>query len=48
LGHNGDGEPRELEVDDLEVAVLDRTRGQMRKFARVRPTRLAELLATGG
>ena len=48
LGHNGDGEPRELSIDDLEVALLDRTRGQMRKFVRVRPTRLAELLATGG
>ena len=47
LGHNVEGEPRQLEVDDLEVATLDRTRSQDRKFSRVRPARLAEFLATG-
>lgn len=43
LGHN-EAEPRELPVSDLEVAVLDRTRTQPRKFVRVRETRLSELL----
>ncbi|WP_017935379.1 proteasome subunit alpha [Nocardioides sp. Iso805N] len=49
LGHspgaNGsDGADRVIPVDDLEVAVLDRTRAQARKFSRISPTRLAGLL----
>jgi proteasome alpha subunit len=35
-------------VDHLEVAVLDRTRTQPRKFARLRPARLRELLGDRG
>ncbi len=38
--------PRELGVDALEVAILDRTRSQPRKFRRIRGERLAALLAT--
>ena len=34
LGH-GEGEPRTIPADDLEVAVLDRTRTQPRKFRRI-------------
>lgn len=46
LSHeNGsEAEPRQLSVEALEVAVLDRTRSQKRKFHRVPETRLAELL----
>jgi proteasome alpha subunit len=48
LGHStndrGDSEDRVIPVDDLEVAVLDRTRTQPRKFSRIRPARLAQLL----
>ena len=33
-------------ADDLEVAVLDRTRTQPRKFARLRPERLETLLGS--
>jgi proteasome alpha subunit len=43
LGHS-DSTPRQIDVDDLEVAVLDRTRSQPRKFARLRPARLSQLL----
>ena len=43
LGHN-DTEDRVIPVDDLEVAVLDRTRVQKRKFRRIPPTRLATML----
>jgi len=47
LGHsgtNGDGKDRVIAVDDLEVAVLDRTRMQARKFSRLSPARLGALL----
>ena len=39
--------PRELGVEALEVAVLDRTRSLPRKFRRVAGTRLSTLLTTG-
>ena len=48
LGHTADAEDRAIPVDDLEVAVLDRTRSQPRKFSRVRPARLEELLGERG
>ncbi len=40
----GDAADRVVPVEDLEVAVLDRTRTQTRKFARLRPERLTGLL----
>jgi proteasome alpha subunit len=40
--------PRELSVEALEVAILDRTRQLPRKFRRIRGGRLAELLVEGG
>ncbi|MBS43537.1 MAG: proteasome subunit alpha [Nocardioides sp.] len=43
LGHGQDSD-RVIPASDLEVAVLDRTRSQQRKFARVLGGRLAELL----
>jgi proteasome alpha subunit len=43
LGHT-DSADRVIPVDDLEVAVLDRTRSQPRKFLRLVPARLAPLL----
>ncbi|NPC96392.1 proteasome subunit alpha [Nocardioides sp. zg-DK7169] len=43
LGHN-DTEDRVIPVDDLEVAVLDRTRTQTRKFRRLSPSRLDTML----
>ncbi len=52
LGHTTDerGEPhdRVIPVQDLEVAVLDRTRAQPRKFARIGPYRLEALLGDRG
>jgi proteasome alpha subunit len=46
LGHDGNGvEPRRLEPDQIEVAVLDRTRSQQRKFKRVAGEQLSRLLA---
>jgi proteasome alpha subunit len=52
LGHseNDKGKPgdRVVPVDHLEVAVLDRTRTQPRKFSRLRPARLRELLGDRG
>lgn len=47
LGHT-DAEDRVIPVDDLEVAVLDRTRVQPRKFLRLMPARLATLLGGRG
>jgi proteasome alpha subunit len=38
--------PRELGVEALEVAILDRGRAMPRKFRRLRPERLTELLST--
>jgi proteasome alpha subunit len=43
LGHT-DAADRTIPVDDLEVAVLDRTRTQPRKFLRLVPARLQPLL----
>ena len=43
LGHTA-SDDRVIPVSDLEVAVLDRTRVQPRKFARIRPERLEELI----
>ncbi|GGD25599.1 proteasome subunit alpha [Nocardioides daphniae] len=43
LGHSEQGD-RTIGVDDLEVAVLDRTRSQVRKFHRLRPERVAAML----
>ena len=53
LGHspsaNGTpGTDRVVPVEDLEVAVLDRTRIQPRKFSRFSPVRLAEILGERG
>jgi proteasome alpha subunit len=47
LGHADDGD-RVLPIDDLEVAVLDRTRAQPRKFSRIRPARLEQFLGGRG
>ena len=44
LGHD-QSEPRQLEPDQIEVAVLDRTRTQQRKFKRITKESLAGLLA---
>lgn len=44
LGHSEQGD-RRIGVDDLEVAVLDRSRSQVRKFHRLRTDRLAALLS---
>ncbi|MBL0747995.1 proteasome subunit alpha [Nocardioides baculatus] len=43
LGH-GETEDRVIPASDLEVAALDRTRSQPRKFLRLRATRLTEIL----
>lgn len=43
LGHS-ETDDRVIPVEDLEVAVLDRTRTQPRKFLRLRESRLAEVL----
>jgi proteasome alpha subunit len=52
LGHStnerGDTSDRVIPVEDLEVAVLDRTRTQPRKFRRLRPETLAAMLADRG
>ena len=45
LGH-GDGTPRVIAAEDLEVAVLDRSRSQQRKFKRIPSDRLAAILGT--
>ncbi|CAN5341632.1 MAG: proteasome subunit alpha [Nocardioides sp.] len=45
LGTVANGEPeRSIAAGDLEVAVLDRTRVQARKFVRLRESRISELL----
>ena len=45
LGHAAEGATdRVIPVTDLEVAVLDRTREQTRKFSRLSPARLESLL----
>lgn len=52
LGHSsderGEVQDRVIPVEDLEVAVLDRTRSQPRKFRRILPAKLAELLGDRG
>jgi proteasome alpha subunit len=52
LGHTADDKghtaDRVIPEEDLEVAVLDRTRAQPRKFSRIRPARLSELLGDRG
>jgi proteasome alpha subunit len=45
LGHEGTS-TREVNTERLEVAVLDRTRTQPRKFRRVEGRRLADLFAS--
>ena len=45
LGHDGSSEVRELTPDQIEVAVLDRTRTQMRKFKRISEETLARILS---
>lgn len=47
LGH-GEGAPRTIAVNDLEVAVLDRTRRRARKFVRLTEARLITLLDASG
>lgn len=47
LGHD-DEAPRTIPVTDLEVAVLDRTRVQQRKFQRIPPARLDGVLGDRG
>ncbi len=42
----GEAEDRVIPVKNLEVAVLDRTRAQPRKFSRIGPNRLESLLGT--
>jgi proteasome alpha subunit len=52
LGHSADdrgvASERVVAAEDLEVAALDRTRSQPRKFNRIRPARLSSLLADRG
>ena len=45
LGAHGGAEARTIDPGQLEVAVLDRTRPMTRKFRRLSPERLGELLA---
>jgi len=45
LGHN-ESEPRTIPPENLEVAALDRTRSQKRKFKRFSPQELAAILST--
>jgi proteasome alpha subunit len=47
LGHSEAGD-RAIPATDLEVAVLDRTRPQPRKFARIRPDALQQMLGDRG
>ena len=47
LGHSEKSD-RVIPAEDLEVAVLDRTRSQDRKFSRIRPARLSQLLGDRG
>ncbi|MGL5809253.1 MAG: proteasome subunit alpha [Nocardioides sp.] len=45
LGHSSSGD-REIGGSDLEVAILDRTRAQARKFTRLRAERLDSMIAS--
>ena len=44
----GEGSTRAIPPEDLEVAVLDRTRSQKRKFQRIDDDRLSEILGSAG
>ena len=44
----GEGEPRTIAAHDLEVAVLDRSRTQQRKFKRLPAGQLAQILGREG
>ncbi len=44
----GDAEPRQIAAQDLEVAVLDRSRSQSRKFRRLHASQLATILGRDG
>ncbi len=48
LGRDNNGGERQLTAEQLEVAVLDRTRPQQRKFRRLQGDRVAALLEEGG
>ena len=48
LGHAESAEDRVIPAADLEVALLDRTRSQPRKFVRLSPARLESLLGDRG
>lgn len=48
LARDNNGGERTLTAEQLEVAVLDRTRQQTRKFQRVLGSRLARLMEEGG
>lgn len=45
LGSTDDGEPRRIAATNLEVAILDRTRSQVRKFKRIPVATLTEYLS---
>jgi proteasome alpha subunit len=47
LGHTEEGD-RVIPAEDLEVAVLDRTRSQPRKFRRIMPEPLRQMLGDRG
>jgi proteasome alpha subunit len=47
LGRGEPGETRRIPATNLEVAVLDRTRSQQRKFKRLTAGRLADILGNG-
>ncbi len=52
LGHSanerGEASDRVIPAEDLEVAVLDRTRTRPRKFSRIRPSQISDLLGDRG
>ena len=48
LSRDTNGSEREIPAERLEVAVLDRTRPQKRKFKRIVGRQLARLLAADG
>ena len=48
LSNQTNGSEREIPADRLEVAVLDRTRPQQRKFKRIVGRQLARLLEADG
>lgn len=48
LSHDSDGAPRDIPVEALEVALLDRHRAAPRKFRRLSPATVAETLDNDG